>query len=211
MQLDELLAREGLAAPLRLMVLAITAVWRADWHALQACARAAAARSLPRQDLEETLLQSVLFCGYPRAVTAFEHLGEVWPATTAPAGGGLPQAEQGPAGKALFAGIYGQNEAAVRAMLTTFHTDFHDFVLEAAYGRILTRPHLGPRVREVLAVAVLAAQDQLRQFVAHARGALHFGSNLAELRETLVSVFGETTQVEAWLGRLDRNARSGER
>jgi alkylhydroperoxidase/carboxymuconolactone decarboxylase family protein YurZ len=210
MPLDELLAREGLAPPLRLMVLTITAVWRADWDTLQACARASAARSLPRQDLEETLLQSVLFCGFPRAVTAFEQLGEAWPAATAPAGGGLPPAEQGRAGQALFARIYGPNAASVRARLKTFHEDFHDFVLEAAYGRILTRAHLGPRVREVLAVAVLAAQDQLRQFVAHARGALHFGSNPAELRETLVSVFGETAQVDLWLARLDRNFRRPE-
>lgn len=209
MQLDELLLREGLAAPLRLMVLAIAAVWRADWDTLQACARAAAARSLPRQDLEETLLQSVLFCGFPRAVTAFEQLGEAWPTATAPAGGGLPPSQQVPAGKALFSRIYGPNEASVRAMLKTFHGEFHDFVLEAAYGRILTRPHLEPRVREVLAVAVLAAQDQVRQFVAHARGALHFGSNLAELRETLVSVFGATARVETWLARLDRHSRSG--
>src|SRR5262245_23260962 len=209
MPLDELLARQGLAPPLRLMVLAITAVWRADWDTLQACARAAAARSLPRQDLEETLLQSVLFCGFPRAVTAFEQFGEAWPATTTPAGGGLPPAEQGPAGQALFARIYGLNGAAVQAMLKTFHEDFHDFVLEAAYGRILTRPHLAPGVPEVLAVAVLPAQHQLRQFIAHARGALHFGSNLAELRETLVSVFGETAQVDAWLARLDRHSRRG--
>src|SRR5688572_23676975 len=136
MQIDGLLAREGLAPPLRLMVLTITAVWRADWQGLQACARAAAARSMPRQDLEETLLQSVLFCGFPRVVTAFEHLVEAWPAASPPAGGGLPQAEQGPAGAALFAGIYGANEASVRAMLRAFHQDFHDFVLEAAYGRI---------------------------------------------------------------------------
>ena len=125
--------------------------------------------------------------------------------------GGPPPPEQAPAAQALFARIYGPNEASVRAMLKTFHGDVHDFVLEAAYGRILTRPHLGPRVREVLAVAVLAAQDQLRQFVAHARGALHFGSNLAELRETLVSVFGESAQVDAWLARLDRSRSGSER
>ncbi|HEX6811711.1 MAG TPA: carboxymuconolactone decarboxylase family protein [Planctomycetota bacterium] len=184
------------------MVLAITAVWRADWQTLQACARAASARSLPRQDLEETLLQAVLFCGFPRVVTAFEQLGEAWPTASPPAGGGLPPAEQGAAGAALFAGIYGANTAPVRAMLRAFHQDFHDFVLEAAYGRILTRPHLSPRVRELLAVAVLAAQDQLRQFVAHARGALHFGSNRSELRETLVTVFGETAQAEQWLARV---------
>ncbi len=202
MLIDELLLRDGLSPQIRLMVLTITAVWRADWDCLQACTHAAAARALPSQDLEETLLQAVLFCGFPRVVTAFEQLGEVWPAATPPAGGGLPPVEQGPAGLALFAGIYGPNQDAVAAMLRGFHQDFHDFVLEAAYGRVLTRPHFGPRMRELLAVGALAAQNQLRQFVGHARGAMHFGSTKAELRETLVTVFGDAPQVDQWMSRL---------
>ena len=72
------------------------------------------------------------------------------------------------AGDALFAGIYGRNEGAVRTLLRNCHQEFHDFVLQAAYGRILTRPHLDPRRRELIAVAVLAAQEQVRQFAGHA-------------------------------------------
>lgn len=202
MRIDELLARDGLSPRVRLMVLAMVAIWRGDWPGLRECSRAARARKVARQDLEETLLQAVLFCGFPRVVTAFEQLQEVWPAAVPPTGGALPAAEQTAAGEAVFATIYGRNTAAVHAMLRGFHTDFHDFVLQAAYGRILSRPHLDPRVREVLGVAVLAAQDQLRQFVGHARGALHFGSSKAELREALVTVFGDTPQVDRWLAHV---------
>ncbi|MEO6595662.1 MAG: carboxymuconolactone decarboxylase family protein [Planctomycetota bacterium] len=202
MPIEELLTREGLAPPVRIMVLALVAVWRGDWQMLRECGRTSRARGSARQDLEETLLQAVLFCGFPRVVTAFEELHEVWPAATPPAGGALPLAEQAAAGEAVFATIYGKNQEAVHTMLRSFHADFHDFVLQAAYGRILTRPHLSPRIREVLAVAVLAAQDQLRQFVGHARGALHFGSTKAELREALVTVFGESPQVDQWLSRV---------
>jgi 4-carboxymuconolactone decarboxylase len=160
---------------------AIAAVWRGDWSAFAAAATALRADDTPRADLEETLLQAVLFAGFPRVVTAFEHLNRTWPSVAAPAGGGLPPAEQAAAGRALFAAIYGKNDLAVRNLLRDCHQEFHDFVLEAAYGRILTRPGLPPRERELLACAALAAQQQDRQFVAHARGALQFGASREEL------------------------------
>jgi 4-carboxymuconolactone decarboxylase len=200
--LDPLLDRDGLDAGVRVLVVAAVAIWCGDWPRLRGAARAARQRNRPRADLEETLLQAVLFCGFPRVVTAFEQLGDAWPAPQPPTGGALPAAEQGPAGRALFAGIYGKNAAAVEAMLRGFHTDFHAFVLEAAYGRVLARPHLSPRVRELIAVGLLAAQDQLRQFAGHARGALHFGASKAELREVLVTALGDVPTVDAWFARI---------
>jgi 4-carboxymuconolactone decarboxylase len=203
MVLGELLERPGLAPGNRLLVHGIASVWRGAWPVLREAFVAAQARALPRADFEELLLQAVLFCGFPRVVTAFETLAEAWPVAAAPVGGGLPPAEQSTAGRHLFAAIYGKNDAAVRAMLQRHHGELHDFVLEAAYGRILARPGLSPHVRELVAVGALAVMGQQRQFVAHARGALHFGSSLAELREVLVTVFGAESQnaaeVDGWL------------
>ena len=197
--IEELLLRTGLSPSTRLLVIASVAAWRGDQDRLGECARCARELGQPRQDFEEALLQTVLFAGFPRAVTAFETLNRVWPADPAPTGGGLPRSEQLAAGNALFAAIYGHNDAAVHAMLRGFHAEFHDFVLEAAYGRILARPGLPPLVRETMAIAVLAAQDQARQFVAHARGAAHFGASKAELREALVSIFAHEPDVDRWM------------
>lgn len=204
MRIDELLTRPDLAPRMRLLVLAAVGVFRADWDTLRAAAETGRRQGQPRGDFEELLLQVVLFCGFPRVVTAFEHLAAAWPTASEPAGGALPAADQPAAGRALFAAIYGKNDAAVRAMLRGYHAEFHDFVLEAAYGRILTRPALSPRDRELVAAGLLAAMDQQRQFVAHARGALHFGAHRAELREVLVTTFGDTPAVDEWLHRVRR-------
>src|SRR5687768_14639773 len=75
-----LLDRDGLEASVRVLVIAGVAIWRGDWPRLRHAARAARRRGRPRADLEETLLQAVLFCGFPRVVTAFEQLGAAWPA-----------------------------------------------------------------------------------------------------------------------------------
>lgn len=206
MDLDAVLARPGLEPALRLQVLAAVAAVRADWTLLRAVAARARALAAPRQDLEETLLQAVLFCGFPRIVTAFEELAAAWPAALPPTGGALPREQQAQAGAALFAAIYGRHEAAVHDLLRSLHGELHDFVLEAAYGRILTRPHLDGRRRELLAVAMLAASAQPRQFTSHARGANHLGASREQLEQVVHTVFDAATAGEAaaapWLQRL---------
>jgi alkylhydroperoxidase/carboxymuconolactone decarboxylase family protein YurZ len=201
MHVDALLARPGLTPRLRALIGAAIACWRGDWPALCAWIDAGRRHGQPRADFEETLLQAVLFCGFPRVVTAFEHLQQQWPVCAPPAGGDVPAAEQAQAGRALFTGVYGRNADAVDAMLRGFHAAFHAFVLDVAYGRVLARPHLPPRERELLAVALLAAQDQPRQFAGHARGARSFGATDAELREALWTVFADEHVVAAWLRR----------
>jgi alkylhydroperoxidase/carboxymuconolactone decarboxylase family protein YurZ len=202
MPIRNLLARGGLAPRLRVLVGVAAAVWRGQWPVLGDWLRAGQQLGQPRADVEETLLQAVLFCGFPRVVTAFDHLANVWPALAPPAGGALPAAAQARAGRALFAAIYGDNAAAVEAMLESFHGDFHAFVLEAAYGRILTRPHLPAGEREVLAVALLAVQAQPRQFAGHARGALRCGARRDELCEALWTAFEGGPEAAVWIDRL---------
>jgi alkylhydroperoxidase/carboxymuconolactone decarboxylase family protein YurZ len=177
----------------------IAAVWRGDWPSFDRACAAARMHGAGRGDVEEMLLQAVLFAGFPRVVTAFERLNTAWPTASAPNGGGLPRDAQAAAGSALFAAIYGKNDAAVRAMLRGCHGEFYDFVLEAAYGRILARPGLPPLERELLACAALAAQDQERQFVAHARGARTFGASLDDLAATLAAAGCEPNTAARWL------------
>lgn len=202
MSLDALLARPGLPPRLRLMVASAVAIWRADWSMLTACATTARNAGHHRGDLEETLLQTVLFCGFPRVVTAFEQFAAAWPGAAATAGGELPLAARATAGRTLFDTIYGRNADSVDAMLRGLHPDFHTFVLDVAYGRILTRPHLTGRERELLAVGLLVAQEQVRQFAGHARGALHLGATQSELREVVVTTLGEVPAVDIWCARI---------
>jgi 4-carboxymuconolactone decarboxylase len=189
--LDRLLSREGLAAKDRLLILAMSLVWSGDWCTLGACFAKARKREIPRTKLEEMLLQAVLFCGFPRVISAFDTLHDCWPPAAPPGGGGLEEGKQAEAGRNLFAAVYGKNTDAVRKMLLGYHTELHDFVLETAYGRILTRPALDPKLRELMAVGTLAAMDQIPQLVAHGRGALHFAATRKEIQETIYTTKGD--------------------
>ena len=203
MQIERQLAREGLAPQTRVLVGMAAAVWRADWPTLTAWSESARDRGHPRDGLEETLLMCVLFCGFPRVITAWEHFAAAWPVDVPPSGGALPQDQQLQAGGELFASIYGKNDEAVRAMLRGYHQELHDFVLESAYGRILARPGLPGVTRELVAVGVLAAQGQKRQFAGHARGAQHLGATREQLREVLATAFdGDEDRIGEWFGRV---------
>lgn len=214
MQFAGLLARDGLSPDVRILIGTAVSTWRADWPNVTAWIELAKPLATEperqyvcqRADFEETLLQCVLFCGFPRVITAFEHFCNAWPAEQAPSGGGLPVEERESAGNELFRSIYGKNDAAVRSTLRGYHQELHDFVLEAAYGRILTRPQLSAKKRELIAVAVLAAQGQKRQFAGHARGAKHLGASIEELREAIVTTFGSEAEgaadVEHWVSLL---------
>lgn len=193
----ELFSRPGLDLRTRHLVLLKCAIWPARWDEFDAVVRSHHAYDLPRADLEETLLQATLFFGFPRVVTAFEQLLANWPVAAVPSGGALPPEQQGAKGRELFAAIYGKHDEAVRARLRSFHREFHDFVLDEAYGRVLTRPGLQPRTRELLAAAALALMGQRPQFVAHARGALRFGASREELREGVFCALREDAAVEA--------------
>jgi 4-carboxymuconolactone decarboxylase len=206
-ELESLLNRPGLAPELRVLVDVSVRTWRADWQGLARTFEAAQDRGVSRMTIEETLLQCVLFCGFPRAIAAFGALDEHWPSPSRVDDAAVPLAERASAGLRLFDGVYGENAGAVRAMLHDYHPELHDFVLEEAYGRILSRSTLSARTRELIAVGALAAMDQLPQLVAHARGALAFGAEPLEVREALWTALAESRTVDEHMRRITARTR----
>jgi len=153
-------------------------------------ARREAGPGEPDRRWREAWLQVHLFAGIPRQVEAAQVL--------ALAGGlGEPDPdeidrtsdlEQRARGSEFFDRIYAGDSQPVRAMLARGHPEFERWVLEHAYGRVLSRPGLAPERRELLAVVALAALGQERQLASHARGALRCGATPEELDEALEAV-----------------------
>ena len=128
-----------------------------DWPRFEAAVSLAKELGHDRTLVTECLLQATLFFGFPRVVSAFERLTACWPSAPSPNDARVPEPDRPDRGRELFDAIYGSNAGAVHDMLASFHPEFHDFVLESAYGRILSRSPLTPRQRELCAVGALAA------------------------------------------------------
>lgn len=141
----------------------------------------------PDRRWREAWLQVHLFAGIPRQVEAGQvlllegGLGDPDPGETEGAG----TLDHVVRGIALFERIYEADAESVRGMLARGHPDFERWVLEHAYGRVLSRPGLAPDRRELLAVVALAALGQDRQLASHARGALRCGATAEELDAAL--------------------------
>lgn len=145
----------------------------------------------------EALLQVHLFAGFPRMIEAFETVRRArgWDA-------GLPEEpkacderqtcdeRQAPddgaeAGDALFDRIYADAAPVVRDRLSALHPELGRWVKAHAYGRVLCRPGLEPRLRELLAVAALAVTGPDRQLASHTRGAVRCGAQPTEVLEAV--------------------------
>lgn len=162
----------------------------------------------PDRGWRETVLQAHVFAGFPRVVEALGVLqaaGGLGEPDEDEMGSAAPDAERA-RGRALFERIYEQKNEAILATLEGGHADFADWILGHAYGRVLARPGLSPRMRELLAVAALASGGQLRQLASHARGAVRCGATPDEVNET-VELLGDRLDSKALEDALEVAAR----
>ena len=141
----------------------------------------AVAAGVPARALHEAALQVMPYAGFPRAIDALGRLAARRAGPDGPLG-----PEPGPAaGRAVFGAVYGEGAPAVLASLEALAPGFSNWVLSGAYARVLARPGLSLRERELLAVAALALMGLSAPLAGHLRGALRNGSSPAEARDIL--------------------------
>jgi len=151
-------------------------------QALDAALRQAALQAPPYQ-VEEALLQSYLFLGYPAALEAFARWREV---SGEPAREGAPDAGPWDArGAAVCRTVYGGQYEGLRANVRRLHPDMERWMVSEGYGKVLGRPGLPLATRELCIAALLAALDAPRQLFSHLRGALNAGASEVEVTRAL--------------------------
>jgi 4-carboxymuconolactone decarboxylase len=157
------------------------------WENVRALRRAAPPGE-PDRLWREAVLQVHVFAGFPRQVEAYDlllGLGGLGP--TAPEETDAEDERAAAArGRELFERIYREQSQRVGAFLADGHPSFERWTIEHAYGRVLARGGLEPRLRELLAVAALAVLGQEKQLASHVRGAVRCGAAPAEPGEVLV-------------------------
>ncbi|HYX81919.1 MAG TPA: carboxymuconolactone decarboxylase family protein [Gemmatimonadales bacterium] len=150
---------------------------------------AARAVHVPPQWVDELLLQSFLNVGYPLALVAFG----VWRGVAGP----LLESETGEPiahpewerwtkrGVEACGEVYGRTYHKLLLNLRALHPAIEPLVIVDAYGKILARPGLDSKRRELCTLAAIAMQHAPRQLHAHLRGALNTGSSREDVDEVL--------------------------
>jgi 4-carboxymuconolactone decarboxylase len=139
--------------------------------------------------VEEVILQSYLFAGFPRALNA----ARVWRTiVAAPLTETLSETgtldERRERGKTTCAIVYGAAYEKLRQNIRALHPLLDDWMITDGYGKILSRPLLDLKLRELCIVAACAAGGQQRQLHSHLRGALNAGVAPAALERALDSL-----------------------
>lgn len=133
-----------------------------------------AATDIPGQWVEELVLQSYLFAGFPRALNAMREWRRVEPEPLAVTSS--PSVESWRVtGEATCAAVYGTMYDRLRENIRHLHPSLDEWMITEGYGKVLSRPVLDLRRRELCIVAACAAAGQDRQLHSHFHGALNVG------------------------------------
>ncbi len=135
-------------------------------------------------EVDEVILQSHLFVGFPDALNA---LG-LWRAvsgTEAPPSAGEDPAGWDARGERVCAAVYGANYDKLRINVRQLHPDVDGWMVTGGYGRVIGRPGLDLATRELCIAALLAVWNVPRQLHSHLRGALNAGASVAEVDEAV--------------------------
>lgn len=135
--------------------------------------------------VEEVLLQSYLFLGYPAALNALDLWREVSGVPAPGSGEGTEPDRWAERGHEVCARVYGSQYDALRQNVRRLHPDVERWMVVEGYGKVLGRPGLDLRVRELCVVALLAVTDWPTQLYSHLRGALNSGARVAEVEAAL--------------------------
>jgi 4-carboxymuconolactone decarboxylase len=141
--------------------------------------------------VEEVLLQSYLFAGFPRALNAAREWRRI-------SGRAAPESDEGEnfdnaprwrtEGETTCATVYGPFYDRLRNNIRQLHPALDAWMIVDGYGKVLSRPALDLRRRELCVVAACALARQDRQLHSHLYGALHAGASRAEVQHAIDSV-----------------------
>lgn len=125
--------------------------------------------------VEELLLQTHLFAGFPRSLNATREWRRVSgrPAPAAATGGTVAQWRE--RGERTCARVYGATYERLRQNIRGLHPELDEWMIVEGYGKVLSRPELDLARRELCIVAVCAAAGQERQLHSHLHGARNVG------------------------------------
>lgn len=183
---DPIVVHDGrLDAETAALVAAAAAVAGAGEPEMRAVLRAAVGVARPEW-VEEVLLQSYLFAGFPRALNAMR----LWRAASglpAPADDGDAPGEPAARerGERTCATVYGAFYEPLRVNIAALHPALDRWMVTEGYGKVLGRPTLDLARRELCVVAACVAARQDRQLHSHLHGAVHAGAGVAAVGAAL--------------------------
>lgn len=180
-------------SPTRALVRLAARIAAGSEEQVRAALRDAQDAATPAPWVEELILQSYLFCGFPRTLNAARE----WRRLDASQGRGegateevAGYAEHQEAGEATCARVYGRFYTKLRQNIVALHPELDRWMIVEGYGKVLSRPALDLGRRELCIVAACLASAQDRQLHSHLHGCRNVGVPDAVVGQALEALAG---------------------
>lgn len=137
--------------------------------------------------IEEVILQTYLFAGFPRALNAARDWRRI-SGRSAPTPAADEEREMldfTQRGEATCATVYGEFYDRLRVNIRGLHPALDRWMITEGYGKVLGRPFLDLARRELCVVAACAIARQDRQLHSHLHGAVNAGAAAAVVSAAL--------------------------
>jgi 4-carboxymuconolactone decarboxylase len=200
---------DSLDLPTAALVRLSAAIAAGNEAEVRAAFAAAAAAAVPAAWVDELVLQSYLFSGFPRALNAAREWRRLSPEPVPSERADDPARAAAwlARGEATCAAVYGAMYEKLRQNVRDLHPALDAVMVMDGYGKVLGRPGLDLPRRELCIVAACAVTGQDRQLHSHLHGALHAGvtaATLAAAVDALVPTLGpdRTRTVRLLLARV---------
>src|SRR3982751_6634473 len=157
-------------------------------------ALADASEAVRTEWVEELILQSYLFCGFPRSLNAMREWRRLTGNAVAAEVDDGDTAEWRRRGEETCQLVYGEMYERLRVNIRGLHPELDEWMIVEGYGKVLSRPGLDLGRRELCIVAACAASGQDRQLHSHLRGALNVGvpsSVIDDALQAIVDLIGD--------------------
>ncbi|HEV8449437.1 MAG TPA: carboxymuconolactone decarboxylase family protein [Gemmatimonadaceae bacterium] len=145
------------------------------------------AGAIPDVWVEELLLQTYLFAGFPRTLNAMREWRRIHPTIASAPESRTPTRADG---EATCERVYGKMYDRLRENIRHLHPLLDDWMISEGYGKVLSRAGLDLPRRELCIVAACAATAQDRQLHSHLHGALNAGASAGAI-DAAVDVLGD--------------------
>src|SRR5205823_5401809 len=133
------------------------------------------ARSASPDWIEEVVLQTYLFAGFPRALNAMREWRRIASPARVTVSPSVEPQEYRMVGERTCARVYGSMYEKLRSNIRALHPALDDWMIVEGYGKVLSRPGLDLPRRELCIIGACAATGQDRQLQSHLHGARNVG------------------------------------
>jgi len=170
----------------RILSLFSAAITIADEITITAALELGRANSVTREMFYEIILQSYLFLGFPRMLTAAEYFNRVLPGDNPASGNGQITPDEAARwyreGSELCQKIYAHNYELLKNRVENLAPEIFRWMIIEGYGKVLSRPRLDMPTRELSIIAFLMMENREKQLFSHIRGAVNVGVDKSLLK-----------------------------